>query len=82
MSLTFDGWTSAIMTAYIAVTVHYIDEKWQLVSELLSFAELPGSHFGENMATHLFDVLDEMGILHKVRRVSLVWSLPTILEPF
>ncbi|KAF9471510.1 hypothetical protein BDN70DRAFT_778760, partial [Pholiota conissans] len=24
ISLTFDGWTSAVMTAYIAVTAHYI----------------------------------------------------------
>ncbi|KJA15354.1 hypothetical protein HYPSUDRAFT_113317, partial [Hypholoma sublateritium FD-334 SS-4] len=24
ISLTFDGWTSAVMTVYIAITAHYI----------------------------------------------------------
>ena len=66
VSLTFDSWTSAIMTTYIAVMVHYIDEQWQLVTELLSFAELPGSHSGENMGTHLFNILKDFDIIDKV----------------
>lgn len=54
------------MKAYIAVSVHYINEDWVLVSELLSFAELPGSHSGPNMAAHLFKIIKKMSTLEKV----------------
>lgn len=57
ISLTFDGWSSAIMVAYIGVTAHYITDDWELRAELLSFRDLPGSHTGENMAEVLYDIL-------------------------
>lgn len=69
ISLTFDGWSDAILRAYIAVTIHYVDENWALISDLLSFAELPGSHSGEHMAEHLYDVLGSVGGTKKVRNV-------------
>lgn len=58
------------MRAYIAVTVHYVDENWLLISDLLSFAELPGSHSGEHMAEHLHAVLSSVGGAKKVRRFN------------
>ncbi len=67
VSLTFDGWTTSIMTAYIAVTAHSISDKWELVSGLLSFKLLSGSHSGENQAQLLYDLAWEHGIQDKVR---------------
>lgn len=63
---TFDGWTSAIMRAYIAITAHYINDDWELKSELLAFEELEGSHTGENLAEVLYTILDLHRIKHKV----------------
>lgn len=51
---------SAKMIAYIAVTAHYIDNDWNLVSGVISFAELGGSHTGEHLADHLVGIIDEM----------------------
>jgi hypothetical protein len=56
VSLTFDRWTSSTMKAYIAVTAHFVTDDWELKSELILFAELPGSHSGANMAAHLFNL--------------------------
>lgn len=66
VSLTFDGWTSKIMTAYLAITAHYITADWTLRTELLSFGELLGSHSGENMAQELYDICKKYNIVHKV----------------
>lgn len=64
--MTFDGWTSDTMTAYIAITAHYLDDDWQLVSQLISFAELGGSHTGANMADHIASVIEVMMTAPKV----------------
>lgn len=74
LCLTYDGWTSAIMTAYLAVTVHYIDLDWKLHVELLTFDELGGSHTRENTGQVLYDILEATGIKDKVRAI-LVSSL-------
>jgi len=70
VSLTFDGWTSKIMTAYLAVTGHWLTEDWKLHSELLSFSELEGSHSGENIGEELYNVLKKYGINHKVSAIA------------
>ena len=54
------------MTAYFGITAHYISCDWELKTALLSFAELSGSHSGENQANHIYAVLKHFGIVHKV----------------
>lgn len=54
------------MTAYLAVTVHYIDSEWKLQAELLTFDELSGSHTGENTGQVLYNILNATGIKDKV----------------
>jgi hypothetical protein len=68
VSLTFDAWTSKIMTSYLAVTGHWITQDWHLRSELLSFAELEGSHSGENIGEELYAILGKFSISDKVRK--------------
>ena len=74
VSLTFDGWSSAIMKAYIAVTVHYIDEDWELQADLLAFEELEGSHTGENLAEVLYTILET----HRLKRKVCTQYLPSL----
>jgi hypothetical protein len=70
VSLTFDGWTSKVMTAYLGVTVHWITANWELRSELLGFSELPGSHSGENIGHELHNLLQKFGISDKVQNIT------------
>jgi hypothetical protein len=66
ISLTFDAWTSKIMTSYLAITGHWIDTEYKLRSELLAFSEIDGSHSGENIAHELLKVLKRYNIQEKV----------------
>jgi hypothetical protein len=70
VSLTFDGWTSSTMKAFIAVTAHFVTNDWELKSNLISFAELPGSHSGANMAAHLFNLMKSVIMPVKVSKWS------------
>ena len=70
VSLIFDGWSSAIMKAYIAVTAHYIDKDWELQAELLTFEELEGSHTGENLTEVLYLILETHRIKSKVCKLK------------
>jgi hypothetical protein len=54
------------MTSYLAVTVHYINAEWELKIGLLSFTELEGSHTGENLGSHLYNILKDYCIENKV----------------
>jgi hypothetical protein len=42
-SLTCDHWTSIAGISYLAATIHYIDENWNLISFTLSCKEHTGS---------------------------------------
>jgi hypothetical protein len=66
VSLTFDGWTSKIMTSYLAITGHWLSSEWELQSELLSFSELEGSHSGENIGQEFYEFLQKYDICNKV----------------
>jgi len=55
----FDGWTSTIMTSYLAITGHWLSSEWELLSELLSFSELNGSHSGENIRQEFYKFLEQ-----------------------
>ena len=43
-----------------------MDEDWNIVEVLLDFAELNGSHSGENMATSVYKTLEELNLVDKV----------------
>lgn len=61
------------MTAYFGMMAHYVNAEWELVTELISFEELEGSHSGENQAAHVHKVLKRFGILAKVKILSFVF---------
>ena len=45
-ALTCDHWTSCAMQAYLAVTIHWIDDNWELISATLSCNEHSGEQTG------------------------------------
>lgn len=54
----------------MAVTLHFCakDQRQRLVirSHLGAFRHVRGSHDGPTLASHFIEVLDELGLLHKV----------------
>jgi hypothetical protein len=53
VSLTTDSWTSRMTDSYTTLTVHWINEDWELQSKVLFTKEMSERHTGENIATCL-----------------------------
>nr|XP_022910336.1 zinc finger BED domain-containing protein 1-like [Onthophagus taurus] len=64
--ITTDCWTSINNEAYIAVTAHYVDDKFNLKSLLLECKNLPGNHTSANLAECLDTVVTDWNIKEKV----------------
>ncbi|XP_039465202.1 E3 SUMO-protein ligase ZBED1-like [Oreochromis aureus] len=47
VAATSDLWSSRTMEPYISLTVHYIDNKWELRTRVLETAYFPSDHTGE-----------------------------------
>ena len=47
--LTTDIWTSGAIHGYMTVTVHFVDESWQLYSKILVTEEMPDRHTGQHI---------------------------------
>lgn len=58
ISFTTDIWTSPATQSYMAVTAHFIDEDWKLMSTLLDFDHLEGPHTGQNIANMYHEIVD------------------------
>src|SRR5215212_7426424 len=48
-SFTMDAWTSPSIKSFLAITVHFIDNNWQLQHLLVDFTQIFSSHTGENI---------------------------------
>lgn len=66
LSLTTDIWTSISQCSYISVTVHYVNENWQMKSYLLATEEFSESHTGLNIAVKLKSILSEWEISNEM----------------
>ena len=64
VALTTDIWTSAAIQGYMTVTVHFVNESWQLCSNVLLTEEMPDRHTGQNIADRL-------------TKAAIDWSIPT-----
>ncbi|XP_026428192.1 zinc finger BED domain-containing protein RICESLEEPER 2-like [Papaver somniferum] len=71
MCLTSDMWTSVTTTGYISLTVHFVNQNWELKKYLLNFCELPPPHTGENLSAKLFAMIEDWGIEEKVSNITL-----------
>ena len=62
VALTTDLWTSAATEGYTALTSHYIDENWELRSQVLTICTLSERHKGKNTAEEIKNIVDEFKI--------------------
>lgn len=56
-AVTFDLWSSRTMEPYMSLTVHYIDDKWQLLTRVFETAYFPNDHTGDMIAQGLRQML-------------------------
>jgi hypothetical protein len=70
ISYTMDLWSDPNLNPFKAVTAHYYTRNTQgkilYRSGLVAFHYTPGSHSGESLYTHLFNIIDQLGVAHKV----------------
>ena len=61
-SLTTDIWTSRAKHAYTSLTIHYIDDDFELQGYLLGTCEFPESHTADNINDELLDMISDWGL--------------------
>ncbi|CAG8523104.1 28671_t:CDS:1, partial [Gigaspora margarita] len=66
VALTADFWTSLKMENFLAITIHFIDENWNLQHFVLDIFQFKGSHTGESIANKVYSLLEEFKIETKV----------------
>ena len=64
--LSFDIWTSPNRYSIISIFANFINEEGQRRRQLLAFRRIYGSHDGDNIASILYEVIQEYGIAQKV----------------
>ncbi|CAG8710257.1 5255_t:CDS:2, partial [Racocetra fulgida] len=64
--LIADIWTSISNQAYLCVTVHYIDDKWQMRQLLLAFIHFEHNHTAIRTKEKLYELCDAMNISDKI----------------
>lgn len=73
--MTTDLWSDSNLTTFMAVTLHWISRTAQgelkLMTALGGFRHVKKKHSGSNIADRLFEVLQELNILHKIGRITL-----------
>jgi hypothetical protein len=62
-SVTTDIWTSPNSHAFSAITVHFIDSDWNLVSSLIDFIPMDCSHTVQNIFDSFVKVMEEVNIV-------------------
>ena len=66
LSLTADMWTSTFNNdAYLGLTIHYVDNEWNLWNFLLDIIPFTTRHTGINIANSIKSVLTEFYLLEK-----------------
>ncbi|MBW0460550.1 hypothetical protein O181_000265 [Austropuccinia psidii MF-1] len=66
ISFTTNCWTSPNVTAFMAVTGHYLDPNFNLKSILLGLMEIEGNHSGISLANHFLQVINRYKISTKI----------------
>ncbi len=64
-AFTSDMWTASNGTAFLSLTIHYIDASWELKSFLLDIIPMSVRHSGANIADAIMAVLYEFDLVEK-----------------
>jgi hypothetical protein len=68
--LTTDGWTSINNESFISITMHYIDENFELSSHLLECLKWNESHTAQNLKQLLLNKIEEWNLSNKIAAIT------------
>ncbi|KAI7957650.1 hypothetical protein MJO29_005867 [Puccinia striiformis f. sp. tritici] len=71
VALTTDLWTSSDQTAYMVVTAHYINNKWELIKRIIGFNPLASPRNGPVISEQISQTLLEWNIMEKCTFMTL-----------
>src|SRR3954465_3212081 len=66
VSLTTDMWTSGNNHAFLGITIHWIDDNWQMRKFLLDIIPFHESHSSANISETLLNLLIKYNLTTKV----------------
>jgi hypothetical protein len=66
INFSFDAWSSPNNLPLLGVVVHWIDGAGQKRNALIGLHTIEGEHSGENMASEVWKIIEELEITHKV----------------
>lgn len=61
-ALTMDAWSSITTAPFLVITVHYVDDKFNLNSRCLQCVYVPEDHTGINIASRVEEVIEDFGL--------------------
>ncbi|CAB4485121.1 unnamed protein product [Rhizophagus irregularis] len=70
LSFTVDAWTSKNQIPFLGISVHWINENWELKCTTLDFCILSGPHTGINLSSKFLESLEDFGIATKILAVA------------
>jgi hypothetical protein len=71
IAITSDIWFDNAKEDYLSVVAHYINKGWLLEKRIIGLRLIESAHTGENIADHIFAVIDDFGCTNKVISITL-----------
>lgn len=71
VNVTSDPWSFRVYRRYLTVTLHGIDENWNMQNILLDFRLFPSLHNGEATSLMLFDILSKCNFKTKLQAATI-----------
>ncbi|GMI66348.1 DAYSLEEPER [Hibiscus trionum] len=68
---TCDGWSACTSRSYFALTTHYVDNNWKLLSKILNFHRFPPPRDGESIYKFVKNMLTEWGLEKRAFTITL-----------
>lgn len=67
--ITLDLWTNRNMASFVGMTVHFVNENWDLKSFVLAADSFLGRHTADNIANAYHAITNKFDIWNRVKRV-------------
>lgn len=66
-AVTTDGWLSTQHLGFLGLTMHYVNDVFQLVTRTISIENITGHHTGEALKLHIEKMLNKWNVLKKMQ---------------
>lgn len=75
MAFTIDAWWALTKASYYAITVHFIDNEWDLIATVLNITPAEGKHTGRAIADIFHGALEFFEITEKLHGKKLIFII-------